>query len=512
MEGNYDYFYTPIWHVILIHNYMKTKHPNPLVLGALLSLLSFTHFINAQTPSWQLWAQGLQQGAYPHLSVAPNHDIFYSLIGAPPPMGIVSRANTQQSFGNFVNLPPIPVPTTLQNNVMFVVANNENEPIAGVYRTNLTDHWVYRLDNNTQQWEPSNSDGIPTLGGHCAVRSKDGTIWVGVRWTNIYKSTDGGHNFTQIREDSSIAAAYPCYFPTWLGSDISGAIFSINVDGNGRVYAGTETAGIIYSDDQGLSWHPADYHPCQDLNPFLKDSTSAMKPLGYGGNAAGIGFTKDNNLVWNGPNMWFFNWPNTLGYADMTNHTTMPVNGIPQYLVTTGQQVTRIVTASNGQMFLYSGGAANAQGIGIYTSMDGINWTLFNTGITGALDNQSQGSLAVDSNLVFFASHDGKVWRYDVSEHSSGIQELVSPFSVLVTPNPAHSSISITVNLHEASNLTFSLYDFAGKEVYRQQTDNISEGDHVEIIHLNGIPTGMYFLKIGNGEHLAVQKLLYLPE
>ena len=118
----------------------------------------------------------------------------------------------------------------------------------------------------------------------------------------------------------------------------------------------------------------------------------------------------------------------------------------------------------------------------------------------------------MDSNLVFFASHDGKVWRYDVSEHSSGIQELVSPFSVLVTPNPAHSSISITVNLHEASNLTFSLYDFAGKEVYRQQTDNISEGDHVEIIHLNGIPTGMYFLKIGNGEHLAVQKLLYLPE
>ena len=78
-----------------------------------------------------------------------------------------------------------------------------------------------------------------------------------------------------------------------------------------------------------------------------------MRPLGFGGNIAGLGFTSDNNLVWSGANMWSLEWDNSLGFADMTNGTVTPVQGLPQYQVIVGQQVSKIVTTANGKMFLH---------------------------------------------------------------------------------------------------------------------------------------------------------------
>lgn len=491
---------------------MKTGILNRPFLLIQIILLVSAFQLNAQNPSWQLWAQGLQQGAYPHLEVAPNHDIFYSLVGTPPPLGVVYKANTQTSQGSFTTLPAIPLPASLANNVMCVIANAESEPIAGVYRNNTAEPWLFRLDKATNQWEPAHANGFPALGAFCAARAKNGTIWVGARWSYLYKSTDGGRNFVQIREDSSIAANYPCYYPTWNGSPYDGAIFSVNTDHNGRVYAGTETAGIVYSDDEGLSWRPADYHPCQDVNPMLKDSASAMKPLGMGGNAAAIGFTADNNLVWNGASMWSLGWPNTLGYADLTQQTASPLNGIPQYLVTTGQQVTRIVTASNGQMFLHSGGNGTVPGVGIYTSMDGLHWTPFNTGIAAFNDNQSQGSLVVDSNLVFFATHDGKVWRYVTPGAVSAQQTPEKNFLLKIAPNPASGAFKVSMNGSISGKCTFALFNLTGRQVF--ETVRELQGTERQEVSLEPglLPAGVYSLKVTHGGASVAKKVVIMEE
>ena len=369
----------------------------------------------AQSGSWQLWATGLTVGAWPRLAIAPNHDIFFvrmSAGGITP--GIIYMANTQSATGTFTALPAIPVPASLVNNVFSITTNQNSEPIAGIFRSNSSDPWLFRFNNATQQWVTATTNSSPILGAYCMERAPNGTIWVGAKWNYVYKSTDNGNSYTVIDQSANMQAVYPCYYPTWNGSTLDGAIYGINIDKNGRVYVGTETNGLLYSDTQGASWKTVDYHPCKTSIPTQRDSFSTMRPACESGNVAGIGFTINNDVVWSGGEMWIFNWPNEIALANMTNHTITPAAGIPNALITSGQQVSKIVTASNGRMFLHSGGANGATGIGIYTSMDGINWTLFNTGITGFNFGQSQGSLAVDGNNVFMATQDGQIWKYNV--------------------------------------------------------------------------------------------------
>ena len=379
-------------------------------------LLLFSFSAVAQSGSWQLWATGLTSGAFPRLAIAPNHDIFFVRMssGGGITPGVIYKANTQSAFGTFTALPAIPVPASLVNNVYSITTNQNSEPIAGIFRSISTDPWLYRFNNATQQWVTASSNISPVLGAYCMERAPNGTIWVGAKWNYVYKSTDNGNTYTGIDQSANMPSVYPCYYPTWGGSTLDGAIYGLNIDHNGRVYVGTETNGLLYSDDAGATWKTVDYHLCKTAYPTQRDSFSTMRPANEGGNCAGIGFNINNDVVYSGGEMWIFNWPNEIALANMTNHTITPAQGIPNALITSGQQVSKIVTAINGQMFLHSGGAAGTAGVGIYTSMDGINWTIFNTGITGTNLGQSQGSLAVDGNKVFMATQDGQIWRYSI--------------------------------------------------------------------------------------------------
>lgn len=189
-------------------------------------------------------------------------------------------------------------------------------------------------------------------------RAPNGTIWVGAKWTYVYKSVDNGNSYTVIDQSANMQAAYPCYYPTWGGSTLDGAIYGVNIDHNGRVYIGNETNGLLYSDNQGTSWKTVDYHLCKTNIPVQRDSFSSMRPANDGGNCAGICFNSNNDVVWSGGQMWTFNWPIEIALANMTTHTISPGSGIPNTLITSGQQVSKIVTASNGQMFLHSGGTS----------------------------------------------------------------------------------------------------------------------------------------------------------
>ncbi len=457
-------------------------------------ILIQSSLFTAQTPSWKLWASGLPTGVYPRMTVAPNHDIFYTLLGSGSNLGYIYKANTQDATGDFNALPIIPRPVTIQNNIVALGYNKWSEPLAGIYRSEISDPWLFRYDLVEERWDTAVSPFNPTLGGHCIATAPDGTIYVGTRWANIYKSIDDGKTFEIIDETQAVQSAYPCYYPTWNGSIYDGAIFSIQIDGNGRVYAGTETAGVIYSDDQGLHWHPADFFACRPEDNTMKDSNSAMIALALSGNVAGLGFTHENQLVWTGADMWTLGWKNKMGYADMDLHTVSEVQGLPDYLIQTGQQVSRIVTTDQGQMFFHSGSSNGATEIGIYTSWDGINWSLFNDGITGANDGLSQGSLAVDGNKVFMATHDGQIWMY---QDTSGLTETKDDVYDLpdidLYPNPANNSINIKLASSLAwQNLQIEIYTMQGQLVIRK----LAEGIHNYNLDVSMLAQGLYQMNI----------------
>lgn len=449
------------------------------------------NLLNAQSPEWKLWATGLPSGVFPRMAVAPNHDLFYTLLGTGTNLGYVYKANTSESVGNFQPLPQIPRPPSIQNNIVALGYNVHSEPMVGIYRTNIIEPWLFRLDKNTNAWDTAKAPLAPTLGGHCIATSKMGTIYVGTRWAYIYKSTDDGKNFTVIDETKSVKSIHPCYYPTPIGAENDGAIFSINIDPQGRVYAGTETAGIIYSDDEGVSWHPADFFACKTHDPNSMDTTSPMRPLTLSGNAAALGFTKESNLVWSGADMWTLGWKNKMGYADLNAKTSSELQGLPDYLVLTGQQVSKIVTTTNGHLFFHSGAGNGSTQVGIYTSRDGIHWTLFNEGITGQNDGLSQGSLAVDGNKVFMATRDGKVWVYEdaaVGTESSSIKE------IKLYPNPATNILSIEKSSDLSSpSENITIYNIIGNSVKQINFKNESKIE----LNVNDLSQGIYYLKYG---------------
>ncbi|MBL7830462.1 MAG: T9SS type A sorting domain-containing protein, partial [Saprospiraceae bacterium] len=206
------------------------------------------------------------------------------------------------------------------------------------------------------------------------------------------------------------------------------------------------------------------------------------------GNVAGIGFTKNNNVVWSGVDMWYYGWKNKIGFANMQDSTVSEITGLPDYLVQTGQQVSKIVTTTNGTMFLHSGSSTGATQIGIYRSFDGVNWEYFNNGIIGGNNNLSQGSLAVDGNKVFMATSDGKVWMFDAENTTPTNQ--YSTDNIICYPSPTTNRLTIQ-NVDKP--IDYWIVGLNGKVVKNGKLDLTPA-----YIDLQSVSKGIYILKLQN--------------
>jgi hypothetical protein len=426
-----------------IKNMNSLTHQAPIACCKKLLVLAFLVMapwgsarVNAQGTGWKLWASGLPHGGTAHLAVAPDHSIYFGMRpgGTPGTQGIVRRSsNTLGASGTFVAMPVIPY-ASIANDIMAITTTLNSEPVVGIFHAtssqNLNDPIAFVFDNTTGQWITASVNVPALLGVFAMATAPNGDIWFGAKWSRIYHSTDAGRTYTAIDESALVAAAAPCYYPSIYGNNPSdGAIYSINVDRRGWVYAGTEGAGVVYSDDRGATWKPVDVFPCDPQNPMKHNLASPMEPVTYTGNTGAVGFTGNNNLVWNGTNLYAYtNWPSSIGFADVASHTVVPATGFLQNFINNGLQTERIVTTANGRMFLHSGTNANfdpnpppppgrsTYSMGIYTSTDGVHWIQFNTGISSNNDGLSEGSLAVDGNRVFTETSDGNVWYFDTDD------------------------------------------------------------------------------------------------
>jgi len=87
-----------------------------------------------------------------------------------------------------------------------------------------------------------------------------------------------------------------------------------------------------------------------------------------------------------------------------------------------------------------------------------------------------------------------------------GIDELTVG-SVSVFPNPTSGLFHVTVNNASFSELTMSVIDLQGKEVFSTMDKNITTGYNKEI-NLEGLSKGIYYLRLNTGTDMKVQKLI----
>ncbi len=222
---------------------------------------------------------------------------------------------------------------------------------------------LYRFDSSTNQWvaPPLTAyagQNIPTLQPNNIMyqltRGADGTIWGGGQWTKTYRSTDGGKSFTVIDEKALLAQTDPdlLHEPRRLPEQWRRRRRDLRHSRRARTATstkGTETAGVIYSPDNGATWNPLDY---DYTNP-----NSTMARASNVGNVAGLGFTKDGKVVVQGAPGTAASPANDathLYLADPVLHTVQTCLGFPDYFFGS-QDVHTIMTTADGTMFINTG-------------------------------------------------------------------------------------------------------------------------------------------------------------
>ena len=90
-----------------------------------------------------------------------------------------------------------------------------------------------------------------------------------------------------------------------------------------------------------------------------------------------------------------------------------------------------------------------------------------------------------------------------------GVKEIFSSVSkVSVFPNPANDITNISYNLSQPKTITIQLIDIKGnviKQLYNQENE---PGFHTQILNLQGIASGVYFIKTSADQQKVSQKLI----
>lgn len=81
-----------------------------------------------------------------------------------------------------------------------------------------------------------------------------------------------------------------------------------------------------------------------------------------------------------------------------------------------------------------------------------------------------------------------------------------SPMSLF--PNPASGSVQVSVTMEENSDVTIELIDKSGEVLQTKIKQNADEGIFTETLNLEGLETGIYFVKIDAGGKQQTQRLV----
>jgi len=75
-----------------------------------------------------------------------------------------------------------------------------------------------------------------------------------------------------------------------------------------------------------------------------------------------------------------------------------------------------------------------------------------------------------------------------------------------VYPNPASDYIYLDIDLNHAEKLNIQLYDLLGRSGYRAEWQ-VTPGSNQHHIPLLNIGSGIYFLRLGNGQDIHTVKI-----
>jgi hypothetical protein len=147
----------------------------------------------------------------------------------------------------------------------------------------------------------------------------------------------------------------------------------------------------------------------------------------------------------------------------------------------------------------------------IFNEGDAVNVLSFenNTGqsLTGRLwiaDND----FTTDNNAMYYVSVWGNDFTGMITSLATGLSEIPDQESVAIYPNPVvQGKVNVALNLTEEQQITISVSDMQGK-IWLLENYSVNAGISVNILDLQGLYTGVYFVSISGVSISKVEKLI----
>jgi len=105
----------------------------------------------------------------------------------------------------------------------------------------------------------------------------------------------------------------------------------------------------------------------------------------------------------------------------------------------------------------------------------------------------------------FYSDDYGITWT--TVEEETGINQK-NLTGIKIYPNPTDAKSTLTVNLAIAGNLTISLNDLTGKELFKLYNAFTNAGEFTKTFSIETLPIGVYYLKITHNGNVAVEKII----
>ena len=263
---------------------------------------------------------------------------------------------------------------------------------------------VFVSSDDGLSWSKSNS-GLNQDGALSLAISTGNSIFAGTFYHGVFKSTDGGSQWTQLQLPIT---GDPAIFPVW----------SMCADSAGNVYAGVAGQGLFRSSDGGQSWSLAGFQGSQtgDVGSLICPSPGEILAVaGYG-----IYRSTDKGATWVqlGMNLPIVNSISLNSSGQIFAFTDNGVfRSVDRGLSWTGFDVglakTQFLSGAVGSKdYVFAG--SNGEGIGRSTD-NGVVWKEVNTGLTGnsvwTMVSTTVGVLFAGTDRGLFATKDkGETW------------------------------------------------------------------------------------------------------
>ena len=322
-----------------------------------------------------------------------------------------------------------------------------------------TDRTVYSSTDNGDNWTfhlIAAFDGIDVIS--LATNSK-GDVFAGMRSDGMFRSTDNGNTWTEIRPREEI--------------------FDIVVNANDDIFIGTRSR-VLRSTDNGSSWVSAG----GGIN------RPEVLALGVNSNNDLFAYVLGDGLVRSTDSGE--NWSGVLD----------------------GNVGVFSAFAFNSEGHVFAGGCVRCTPIpGAYRSTDnGENWTEIN----GGLASLNVATLAIGNDDQIFAGTPEGVFRG--VELTTAVDELAASISSFFTleqnyPNPFNPETNILYQLIRPEHVVLKIYNTLGQEIVtlvdeRKSTGHFSARWDGKDRHGMQVPSGLYFYRIQAGNFVDTRKML----